>query len=142
MTVGIEVRLKGEFFRAGMAPVMDSLNDAVNEVMLTGEREAKLQAQPGPGGAFHTRSYAQAHGYFQTGHYNRSINGRMVGSMHGIISDSNVVYGPWLEGTSSRNQATRFKGYSIFRKTRDKLDRLTAGIVTKHVIAAVKRLNG
>jgi hypothetical protein len=31
------------------------------------------------------------------------------------LSDSGVVYGPWLEGTSSRNGRSRFKGYATFR---------------------------
>lgn len=32
-----------------------------------------------------------------------------------VIHDRGIVYGPWLEGVSSRNQTTRFKGYHIFR---------------------------
>lgn len=33
-----------------------------------------------------------------------------------VITDSNVIYGPWLEGVGSRNYpTTRFKGYSTFR---------------------------
>jgi hypothetical protein len=31
------------------------------------------------------------------------------------VHDSNVVYGPWLEGRSRRNVATRFRGYHAFR---------------------------
>lgn len=31
------------------------------------------------------------------------------------IWDQDVVYGPWLEGTGSRNKSTRFKGYFTFR---------------------------
>lgn len=31
------------------------------------------------------------------------------------ITDSGVVYGGWLEGVSSRNRTTRFKGYHTFR---------------------------
>ena len=34
----------------------------------------------------------------------------------GVIHDSGVIYGPWLEGISSRNRSTRFKGYSSFRR--------------------------
>ena|SRR5258708_5090472 len=37
------------------------------------------------------------------------------------VTDSGVVYGPWLEGTGSRNKTTRFKGYSTFRIIRDKI---------------------
>jgi len=33
------------------------------------------------------------------------------------ITDGGVIYGPWLEGTGSRNRTTRFKGYSTFRRT-------------------------
>jgi hypothetical protein len=32
-----------------------------------------------------------------------------------LIHDSKVVYGPWLEGVSERNQTSRFKGYHTFR---------------------------
>lgn len=31
------------------------------------------------------------------------------------VTDRGIVYGPWLEGTGSRNQTTRFKGYRTFR---------------------------
>lgn len=32
------------------------------------------------------------------------------------VWDRMVIYGPWLEGTGSRNRTTRFKGYFNFRK--------------------------
>ncbi len=32
-----------------------------------------------------------------------------------VIDDRRMVYGPWLEGTGSRNKTTRFKGYRTFR---------------------------
>lgn len=35
-----------------------------------------------------------------------------------VITDGGVVYGPWLEGVSTRNARSRFKGYATFRKTR------------------------
>jgi hypothetical protein len=34
-----------------------------------------------------------------------------------------VAWSSWLEGTSSRNQSTKFKGYHLFRKTRAELDK-------------------
>jgi hypothetical protein len=33
------------------------------------------------------------------------------------IWDQNLIYGPWLEGTGSRNRTTRFKGYASFRRS-------------------------
>lgn len=149
--MAVTIRVDGPLFALGAGPVQDALAGAVTEITLTGEREARLMAQPAPGGVFRTREYAAAHGYFQTGHYNRSIIGvppsssffgtAVTGSLHGIIFDSNVAYGPWLEGVSSRNDSTRFKGYGIFRKTRDKLAGIADGILNRYVRAAVELLN-
>src|SRR3989337_3657930 len=90
---------------------------------------------------FRSGAYAAAQGYKQTGHYARSINGRMTSTLHGILTDSSVIYGPWLEGVSSRNDATRFKGYGIFRRTRDKLQGMARDIVEKHIKRAMGQIN-
>lgn len=40
------------------------------------------------------------------------------------VTDQGVVYGPWLEGTGSRNYpATRFRGYATFRRVKPIVDR-------------------
>jgi hypothetical protein len=45
------------------------------------------------------------------------------------ISDSRVVYGPWLAGIGSRNYpVTKFKGYDHWIVTRDKLNARKVGI--------------
>lgn len=45
------------------------------------------------------------------------------------ITDSRVVYGPWLAGVGSRNYpVTRFKGYDHWIKTRHELNRRKRGI--------------
>lgn len=38
-----------------------------------------------------------------------------------IVHDRGIIYGPWLEGTSSRNHSTRFKGYQSFRRATDEV---------------------
>jgi len=45
------------------------------------------------------------------------------------IWDQDVIYGPWLEGTGSRNRTTRFKGYRLFRITSARLQMMARGIV-------------
>ncbi len=57
-----------------------------------------------------------------TGLYESAIHtGRVAADV--VISDLPVVYGPWLEGVSTRNETSRFKGYHTFRKiTRDLQD--------------------
>ncbi len=37
------------------------------------------------------------------------------------VTDDDVIYGPWLEGTGSRNDDTRFKGYFTFRRVGQRL---------------------
>lgn len=39
------------------------------------------------------------------------------------ISDGGVIYGPWLEGTGSRNATSRFKGYATFRKVSQDMEK-------------------
>lgn len=39
-----------------------------------------------------------------------------------IVTTGDAAYGPWLEGTGSRNQTTRFKGYHGFRLAAQQLD--------------------
>lgn len=51
-----------------------------------------------------------------TGHYMSMIHAdRQVADM--VITDTPVIYGPWLEGEGSRNfPKTRFRGYHTFRR--------------------------
>jgi hypothetical protein len=62
--------------------------------------------------------------------------------MHGVVDDSNVIYGPWLEGVGSRNEKTRFKGYFTFRKAAQKLNDMAQHTVDAAVAKLVGRLNG
>lgn len=50
-----------------------------------------------------------------TGYYESQITSQADGGDI-EITDGGVVYGPWLEGTGSRNRTTRFKGYATFRR--------------------------
>jgi hypothetical protein len=49
------------------------------------------------------------------------------------VTDGGVIYGPWLEGTSSRNESTRFKGYSTFRRVTQELDKQATAIATREL---------
>lgn len=51
-----------------------------------------------------------------TGYYQSQIRATHAGAQV-LIHDGRVVYGPWLEGTGSRNfPATRFRGYKTFER--------------------------
>jgi len=58
------------------------------------------------------------------------------------VNDRGVVYGPWLEGQSSRNKTTRFKGYSSFRRAAQRVEGQVK-ILTDHVVELhVRRMGG
>ena len=60
-----------------------------------------------------------------------------------IIADyPQVLYGPWLEGTSSRNTSTRFKGYRIFRLTRAWLRKNLTPILQDRFARTLDELGG
>lgn len=73
-----------------------------------------------------------------TGHYRSQID-YLINQGNGavIVHDRGVVYGPWLEGTGSRNRTTRFKGYATFRtitqQTQNEVEALTLNEVSMTV---------
>lgn len=69
-----------------------------------------------------------------TGAYRKRVTLNGPYSGHAYVHDRMGIYGPWLEGTGSRNQTTRFKGYASFRRAAQQLDR-GAVYLAEHVIA-------
>jgi hypothetical protein len=53
-----------------------------------------------------------------------------------------VVWAPWLEGTTRRNESTHFGGYHLFRKTRLQLDREAARIAADRLQPYIEELGG
>lgn len=56
------------------------------------------------------------------------------------VHDRDVVYGPWLEGTSARNRTTRFKGYASFRRATQHTRGLVPAIVGRVVRRNLSRM--
>jgi hypothetical protein len=81
--------------------VEGEIRDEVREVTDEASRLAQDVLQPGHG--------------VRTGEYKSTIHGAITDSMHGEITDGNAAVGAWLEGVSSRNEISRFKGYHHFR---------------------------
>jgi hypothetical protein len=59
-----------------------------------------------------------------------------------IAEHPQVLYGPWLEGTSTRNTSTRFKGYRIFKLTRGRLRKQVSHLVQGLLNQALDKLRG
>lgn len=75
-----------------------------------------------------------------TGHYQSKITVVNRKDTY-MVTDQGVVYGPWLEGTGSRNKTTRFKGYSSFRKATQQLEQAEPHLVQAIVDRFVAELN-
>lgn len=58
-----------------------------------------------------------------------------------VVHDRDVIYGPWLEGTGSRNQSTRFKGYASFRRAFQQLNRQGPALVERALKPYLSRLS-
>lgn len=131
-TLSVTAQLSGGFFRGDAGSEVEAmLRATVDEVMETGVNRLDEVLRPRPKGVYLSVSEA-GRGKASTGHYRRSLHAERRG-FGGVIDDSGVVYGPWLEGTSSRNQTTRFKGYRSFQKTGSWLQGQVVGILSGQV---------
>jgi hypothetical protein len=72
-----------------------------------------------------------------TGYYESQIQTDRSSDGGYRVTDGGVIYGPWLEGVSTRNQTTRFKGYFTFREVSqqigDKAEHHANSIAIKHM---------
>ena len=110
--------------------------EAVQETMEMGEGRLTEQFSSRPRGVFLSVQQAQP-GKATTGHYSRNINGVRRG-LRARIDDSGVIYGSWLE---IGRVGTRFKGYAVWRKTRQFLRKASKQIARSKVRKWI-RMNG
>jgi hypothetical protein len=128
--VGTDVDVRGPLFDGRDGPIMRRFfKDAKKIVADKGViyvRERLGRRAKDPTGAF--SAAVQVHDY---------AKGRTIQAAY-----PQVLYGPWLEGTSTRNGSTRFKGYKMFRLSRLQLRREVSGLIQDRYDAAVAELNG
>lgn len=75
-----------------------------------------------------------------TGYYQSRIRVEQRGTQH-MVTDSGVVYGPWLAGVSSRNQSTRFKGYKHWRLATQELEKRSGKIAQRLMPRLLRRIS-
>ena len=112
----------------------------VQALLEAGEQRLDEMLRPRPVGVYLSVAEAQK-GKASVGHYRRNIHARQRG-LNAVITDGGVVYGPWLEGTSSRNSTTRFKGYRSFRRTYQWIQRNAGRIIRPVMDRMVRDLGG
>lgn len=125
----LDVSAHGPLFRHG---------EAKREVAAyLGDAEAELARE----GARMVRSRLHEVIRHPTGYYESRVEAQ-VGPDRNYVDDSGVVYGPWLEGVSSRNQTTRFRGYATFRRVRQELEDQADRVVADETARLIRRLDG
>tara|TARA_R110002124_G_scaffold128786_2_gene289838 strand:+ start:441 stop:842 length:402 start_codon:yes stop_codon:yes gene_type:complete len=131
-SVGMKMIMKGKLFDIS-APkkLRGALNDGIERMALVTEGRVKKQLYKGHG--------------VVTGHLRRSVSGELVSDLKaqvdaGILRQgANVVYASWVEGVSSRNARTRFKGYKMFDNS---MKQLQAENKDKYFAAPIKKAIG
>lgn len=76
-----------------------------------------------------------------TPYYETQITMQVQGPV-GVVHDRAVVYGPWLEGTSSRNHTTRFKGYASLRRAVQAMQGKVPLMTARALARALQRMGG
>jgi hypothetical protein len=121
-----EVRMTGPLFDGSAARtvdlICDDVEDQIGQTVFDAVRQRLRTVLVNPTGYYESRV---------------QVN-RQTDSL--VISDSGVVYGPWLEGTGSRNGRSRFKGYATFRKVSQQIASEAVQDADRVVAAQVGRL--
>lgn len=73
--------------------------------------------------------------------YETRVSVRPLSTNRLEVWDQGIIYGPWLEGTGSRNAISRFKGYRMFRKAKNRLDTERREILREPIQRLIRRLN-
>lgn len=122
-----------QIFRQAAGGVMRELVDL-------GMSRLAQTLRPRPAGVYLSVSQARP-GQASTGNYRRHLN-QWQRELNALISDGGVVYGSWLEGISSRNQRSRFKGYAAFRRASQWMQAQVPRLVQRHSILIARKLGG
>lgn len=120
------------------------VDDARRKIALEGERLAgsALMASirhHGSGKAVRAVTITDKTRFYQTGKYTMPV---LCGHDEEIVTTELASYGPWLEGTGSRNLTTRFKGHHSFRLAGQQLDGLAEGIAEDAIQPFIREMNG
>jgi hypothetical protein len=128
--IKVTVDASGPLFD-GRAPLVMRrfFNDASWEVAKSGRDELKSRAMRQP--------------RHPTGGFSGAITINSFRKGRTILAKyPEVLYGPWLEGTSQKNQSTRFKGYRMFRLTLSRLRKRLTPLIQDRLNQAIRELGG
>lgn len=124
----VDVRVSGPLFDGRAVAALDDFADAAEDALA---RE----------GVAEVRTVLASSLRNPTGFYESRIRTDFVRGDH-VVDDSGVVYGPWLEGVTSANQTTGFRGYQQFRRATQALQSRAAQVAERVLPPFLSRMNG
>ena len=139
MEIKTTVELQGNFFKPIAPHLLEGfVQKGIEELVQIGEGFLMDRLKPQSGGGVYKNTPPSEGG--ATGNYRRNIS-TSVRTLSARIDDGGVVYGPWLEGVSSRNTRSRFKGYSSFRLASQKMEKDRDGVFRARLNQYVRKMN-
>jgi hypothetical protein len=125
----VEVKLVGPIFEGKAGPMLDKATSrAIKALADKGEERLAGLSKMRPGGVFKTVAQAGRRNASK-GNYRR-LNKKAVTELSLRLYNT-AIYGAWLEGTSSRNATSEFKGYAIYRRMTQYLQSLVPRIAQR-----------
>lgn len=113
-----------------------------NPVHIVGDHLDQMRLMVADIAETRVRTHLSTHQRIQTGFNVSHVQVRNISSSLTQVQQTNAVYGPWIEGTGSRNKTTRFKGYWSFRTVSSEMNQRVGTIIASNVRAMVAELNG
>jgi hypothetical protein len=115
MPPSMTVRANGPLFIDPVGGLTRAANRGLTDIATMGANKVKEQLYPDHGRV--------------TANLRNHVGGSLVKDFHAQIDagevryGANIVYARWVEGISTRNKNSRFKGYKMFANVRDWLMR-------------------
>jgi hypothetical protein len=140
MELSTKVEFQGRFFQPyATQQLLTAVNAGINELVQEAETFLNDRLKRRAGGGVYLDKPVKKGG--SSGHYLRSIQSTPARNLNALITDGDVDYGPWLEGVSSRNSATRFKGYHSFRLAGQHAQKLSKKVFEKYLNKFVRKVS-
>lgn len=133
--ITFSVKQSGPFFELKGKPLKDAGAATIQDLLKEAEAKLKVQFYPGHGEKSGAYLRTISHKFVRS-----SQNANGWGKVFADKSYPNGIIGRWLEGKTKRNMAQRFKGFAMYRKTKQHIAKLTRQMAGRQYKKAVQRL--
>jgi len=145
--IGVEISIEGIIISPLLKPkVQGAIEDGVKEIA-TIEGQANVQSQLYGTSPYKTKG--QRHGkrtgnlYDHISTHGANVAGAFAAQFDagaGRYSGRNLVYSYWVEGVSSLNARSTFKGYRMFRNARKNIESKGSALIDRYIAPRIMKV--